>query len=91
MTNRQTAFLRRCVVVALGAPIRAYRYFLSPLLPASCRFAPTCSQYALEALEEHGPVTGSYLALRRLLRCHPFTWLGGSSGLDPVPPVRPGP
>jgi putative membrane protein insertion efficiency factor len=69
----------------LSAPIRAYRALLSPLLPNSCRFTPSCSVYALEALKIHGPVTGLALTARRLLRCHPITWLGGSSGFDPVP------
>jgi putative membrane protein insertion efficiency factor len=76
-------------VVFIGAPIHLYRLVLSPLLPASCRFTPTCSQYALDALHTHGPFEGLLLALRRLLRCHPISWLGGSSGFDPVPPARP--
>ena len=71
---------------ALIAPIRFYRAFLSPLFPPACRFTPTCSQYAIEAISVHGPLKGLGLAVRRLLRCHPFTWLGGSSGFDPVPP-----
>lgn len=58
-----------------------YRGAISPLLPPSCRFTPTCSQYALEALRRHGPFRGSWLALRRILRCHPW----GGSGYDPVP------
>jgi putative membrane protein insertion efficiency factor len=72
----------------LSLPIQLYRRLVSPFLPRSCRFSPTCSEYALEALAAHGPVRGLYLAARRLLRCHPFTWLGGSSGFDPVPPAR---
>ena len=75
-------------VAALSLPIRIYRVLVSPMLPASCRFQPTCSAYALEALHTHGPVKGLYLASRRILRCHPLTWLGGSSGFDPVPPAR---
>ncbi len=70
----------------LRQPIRAYRFLISPLLPPTCRYQPTCSAYALEALEVHGALKGSWLALRRILRCHPLTWLGGSSGFDPVPP-----
>jgi len=62
--------------------VKGYRYFLSPWLGSACRFEPTCSRYALEALEVHGAITGSYLAAHRLLRCHP--WCAG--GLDPVPP-----
>lgn len=69
----------------LSAPIRAYRALISPLMPHVCRFTPSCSVYALEALRIHGPVKGLWLALRRLARCHPITWLGGSSGFDPVP------
>ena len=77
--------MRNITVQVLSAPIRAYRALLSPLLPNSCRFTPSCSAYALEALKLHGPITGLWLATRRLLRCHPITWLGGSSGFDPVP------
>jgi uncharacterized protein len=73
------------LVALLSAPIRAYRALISPLLPHVCRFSPSCSVYALEALKLHGPVKGLWLALRRLARCHPVTWLGGSSGFDPVP------
>lgn len=54
-------------------------------MPPACRFQPTCSAYALEALREHGPVKGLMLAARRLARCHPVPWLGGGSGFDPVP------
>jgi putative membrane protein insertion efficiency factor len=66
---------------ALAAPVRAYRFFLSPWLGSACRFEPTCSKYTLEALEMHGAGKGSYLAARRVLRCHP--WCDG--GFDPVP------
>ena len=62
--------------------IRLYRYLVSPLLGPNCRFYPSCSCYAEEALEHHGIVRGSYLAARRILRCHP--WHPG--GYDPVPP-----
>ena len=65
----------------LAAPIRAYRFFLSPWLGSACRFEPTCSRYALDALDQHGATAGAYLATRRVLRCHP--WCDG--GLDPVP------
>ena len=65
------------------APIRFYRRFLSPLKGApSCRFYPTCSAYAIEAIEVHGVLKGSYLAIRRVLKCHPLH----PGGLDPVPP-----
>ena len=78
--------LRRAAAAALIAPIRVYRLVLSPLFPPACRFQPSCSQYAIEAITIHGPLKGLGLALRRLARCHPITWLGGSSGVDPVPP-----
>ena len=67
----------------LSLPIRAYRTLISPLLPAACRFHPSCSAYALEALEQHGAWSGSWLTLRRLSRCQPFH----AGGLDPVPPA----
>ena len=76
---------RRLAIAILSAPIIAYRTMLSPLLPRACRFSPSCSAYALEALSLHGPFKGSWLALRRLARCHPFPLLGGGSGYDPVP------
>ena len=65
----------------LRLPVLAWRYGVSPLMPPSCRFEPSCSAYALEALERHGAIQGSALALRRLARCHPW----GGHGYDPVP------
>jgi len=61
--------------------IRVYQWGISPLLPRSCRFAPSCSEYAAEAVARHGVLTGFWLALRRILRCHPW----GGDGYDPVP------
>jgi uncharacterized protein len=81
---RQSA-VRQVGIALLSAPIRAYRAMLSPLMPNACRFTPSCSVYALEALHQHGPAKGLWLTTRRLARCHPITWLGGSSGFDPVP------
>lgn len=66
--------------------LNGYRRFVSPLLLPSCRFYPSCSAYALEAVQVHGAVRGSWLAARRLSRCHPFH----PGGLDPVPPRRAG-
>ena len=65
----------------LVLPIRFYQLCISPLLGPSCRFTPTCSEYARQAILKHGPIRGQYLAIRRLLRCHPW----GGSGYDPVP------
>jgi putative membrane protein insertion efficiency factor len=61
--------------------IRGYKRFISPLLPPSCRFYPTCSDYAYEAIEKHGLLKGGRLAVWRVLRCNPF----GKGGIDPVP------
>ncbi len=73
------------IKVLLMALVRAYRFFLSPWLGSACRFEPTCSRYALTALEQHGAAVGSYLTLSRLARCHP--WCRG--GHDPVPDEPP--
>ncbi len=61
--------------------IKIYQYFLSPLLGASCRFTPTCSQYGIEAIQKYGPFKGMWLTLKRIGRCHPW----GGHGHDPVP------
>jgi uncharacterized protein len=68
------------VKVVLIFFIRAYRLLISPLLPPSCRFTPTCSEYAMQAIQKYGAVRGVYLGARRLLRCHPFH----PGGYDPV-------
>lgn len=73
--------LRRAII----GLIRLYQVAISPWTPASCRFTPTCSAYAAEAVERHGALRGSWLALKRLGRCHPW----GGSGYDPVPPASP--
>lgn len=75
------ATVRRIAAWPLILLVRFYQVCLSPLKTPSCRFTPTCSQYALEALRKYGPFKGGWLALRRILRCHPF----GGSGYDPVP------
>ena len=61
--------------------VRLYQVAISPYPPASCRFTPTCSQYAIQAIRKHGPLKGTWLAIKRILRCHPW----GGSGYDPVP------
>jgi putative membrane protein insertion efficiency factor len=73
---------RTILLFLLLLPLRFYRTFVSPLLPPACRFYPSCSNYAIEALQVHGPVRGFWLGLRRVSRCHP--WNPG--GVDLVPP-----
>ena len=73
-------WLRRLYV----APVRFYRKFISPLKPPMCRFDPTCSQYAVEAVMKHGIFKGTLLGTWRIMRCHPFT----EGGHDPVPPRK---
>ncbi len=72
---------KRITTGVLKALIRAYQLLVSPVMAGNCRFHPTCSAYALEAIEVHGPVAGSWLAIKRIGRCHPW----GGAGLDPVP------
>jgi len=70
----------------LALPVHFYRYVISPLLPRACRYEPSCSAYVLEALSTHGAIKGGWIGLKRVMRCHPIKWLGGSEGYDPVPP-----
>ena len=65
----------------VSLPVRAYRVVLSPWVGHGCRYQPTCSAYSLEALEKHGAIKGTYLTVRRIMRCHPW----GGSGIDNVP------
>ncbi len=74
--------MRTVAALLLKVPIHAYRWLISPWLPAQCRFRPTCSAFALEAIDTHGVWRGGWLAAKRLARCHPW----GGSGYDPVPP-----
>lgn len=74
--------LSRLTATLMKMPVRFYQLCISPMFPAACRYTPTCSQYALEALTVHGPLKGSWLAIKRIMRCHPW----GGSGFDPVPP-----
>ena len=67
--------------IVILAPIYGYRFGLSPLLGVNCRFSPSCSAYAIEAIQLHGPIKGGYLAAKRISKCHPW----GGSGVDPVP------
>ncbi|MBQ7472288.1 MAG: membrane protein insertion efficiency factor YidD [Prevotella sp.] len=76
-----TKSISKTMSFLLCIPIVFYQTCISPFTPPSCRFTPTCSEYAKQALKKHGPVYGLYLAIRRLLRCNPW----GGSGYDPVP------
>jgi putative membrane protein insertion efficiency factor len=73
--------LRNILISILVFFVRIYQRMISPMIPPSCRYTPTCSQYAVEALQKHGPWKGLKLAIRRIGRCHPW----GGSGYDPVP------
>ncbi len=73
--------MTKIITFILSGLIKVYRYAISPYLPANCRYYPTCSAYASEALQKHGPVKGSWLTVKRLGRCHPW----GGQGYDPVP------
>lgn len=72
---------KKLAALPLLGVVRFYQYCISPFTPPACRYTPTCSQYAVEALRKHGPLKGSWLTIRRLARCHPW----GGSGYDPVP------
>lgn len=74
---------QKIAVQGWSLPIHFYRYVISPILPASCRHVPSCSEYSLQALKQHGVITGGALALNRIGRCNPW----GTSGYDPVPKI----
>jgi putative membrane protein insertion efficiency factor len=81
MANALSGQVRRVPRVALMLAVRGYQLVLSPIFGGSCRYYPSCSAYALEALDRHGALRGGWLALRRIARCHPFR----PGGFDPVP------
>ena len=79
--SKCASICKKVATLPFIALVRFYQLCISPFTPAACRDTPTCSQYALEALRKYGPFKGGWLALRRILRCHPW----GGSGYDPVP------
>ena len=82
--KRLVSYMQQGVARILLELIEGYRLFVSPLLAANCRHLPTCSQYAKDAVTIHGPLRGTYYALKRILRCHPWA----KPMLDPVPPIH---
>jgi hypothetical protein len=73
--------IKKLIIAPFLFIIKIYQIFISPLTPATCRFHPTCSNYSKQALQKYGLIKGSWLSIKRILRCHPF----GGSGYDPVP------
>ncbi|MDR0574117.1 MAG: membrane protein insertion efficiency factor YidD [Tannerella sp.] len=73
--------MKQLLTILFLLPVYFYRYCISPLTPASCRYTPTCSEYAIRALKKYGPLKGGRLTIKRLMRCHPW----GGCGYDPVP------
>jgi putative membrane protein insertion efficiency factor len=76
-----TGILKRMIGAVFIALIKVYQHFISPLLGASCRYTPTCSQYGVEAIKKYGAFKGGWLTMKRIARCHPW----GGHGYDPVP------
>lgn len=74
-------FFRKILVIILTIPIKLYQLLISPIIPPSCRYTPTCSNYCLEAIKKHGPFKGLWLCIKRVLSCNPW----GGQGYDPVP------
>ncbi len=81
-------FLKKTATLSLIGLIVVYQKCISAFIPARCRFLPTCSTYGIEAIKAHGALKGLVLLLKRLGKCHPITFLGASSGFDPVPPKK---
>jgi hypothetical protein len=73
--------MKNILVFLFIIPIKLYKYLISPILPNACRYYPTCSVYAIEALKKYGPIKGSWLAIKRIISCNPW----GGHGIDPVP------
>ena len=80
--------MNEILIKAATLLIKIYKYFFSPLLGSKCRFLPSCSDYCIECLEEHGLIKGFFFSFKRIIKCHPIKFLGGNSGLDLVPKKR---
>ncbi len=81
MIDKILYIIRKGLIYILIFPVKIYQWIISPLIGPSCRYTPTCSAYAIEALKKHGPLKGFWLSLKRILSCNPW----GGSGYDPVP------
>ena len=68
--------------------IKLYKYLISPYFPSNCRYLPTCSEYFIDSLKLNGVVKGSFLGIKRISKCHPIKFLGGTSGFDPAPKLK---
>lgn len=79
--NKMWSKIRKILLEAAVFPVRIYQWIISPIIPASCRHTPTCSQYTIEAIKKHGIFIGTYLSVHRIIRCNPW----GTHGYDPVP------
>jgi putative membrane protein insertion efficiency factor len=82
--NEILSLIKRVVTLVLVGVVKFYKLAISPWTPSSCRHVPTCSSYAVEALQKHGPVKGLWLSVKRLSKCHPW----GTHGYDPVPETK---
>ena len=79
------SIISKILILIILSIIKFYNFFISPLLGTRCRFLPTCSEYCSMSLKEHGLIKGGVYSLRRIMRCHPVKFLGGSDGIDLVP------
>tara|TARA_Y100000741_G_scaffold274396_1_gene214362 strand:+ start:244 stop:492 length:249 start_codon:yes stop_codon:yes gene_type:complete len=68
--------------------IKVYKYLISPLIGSNCRYLPTCSEYFIDCIKLNGSIKGSLIGIKRILKCHPIKFLGGSSGYDPAPKIK---
>ena len=78
----------KSIKILILSLLKAYKFLISPFLGTNCRFLPSCSDYCIECLKEHGFFKGLYLSFKRIIKCHPVKFLGGNSGLDLVPKKR---
>ena len=80
--------MSKAIIFFITTLIKFYKYFISPILGNRCRYLPTCSEYFIDCLKLNGMLKGSFLGIKRILKCHPIKILGGSSGFDPAPNLK---